>query len=217
MIHMKNNALNLMLWIALVFFVKVNAQDKQFKSHRIRLGYNTGFGTQESFPFNSPDYSYDVQFYKFQFNYLTSQRPKWSFEINLEPSYYRVEHQLLNKYYVRPEEYDDYIEKREEFTKLKTINEYVLNIGMVVRYSVYCKISIYALGSVGPMYSDLDTERMNAGFAFSDIFGLGISYKIDKFLLDFRISIRHVSNLNITLPNNGYNSSNLEIGCTYQL
>jgi len=214
---MKNIIVSLVFWIILIFSVKSFAQNEQQNKHRIRLGFNTGFGTQESFPFNSPDYSYVVQFYKFQINYLAIPRSKWNFELNLEPSYYRVEHQLLNKYYVRPEEYDDYLEKREEFIKKKIINEYVLNIGLVARYSFCKNMSVYAVGSVGPMYSDTGTERMNAGFAFSDIFGLGVSYQINRFFLDFRYSIRHVSNLNITLPNNGYNSSNLEIGCTYQL
>jgi hypothetical protein len=214
---MKINVLNMIFWLILIFSVKSFAQNEQRNKHRVRLGFNTGFGIQESFPFNSPDYLYDVQFYKFQINYLVIPRSKWNFELNLEPSYYRVEHQLLNKYYVRPEEYDDYLDKREEFTKKKNINEYVLNIGLLARYSFCKSMSVYALGSVGPMYSDTDTERMSAGFAFSDIFGLGMSYQIKRFLLDFRYSIRHVSNANIRKPNNGYNSSNIEIGCTYQL
>lgn len=207
----------LILLALTLIFPEAKAQDAPQKTNKIRLGFNSGLGTQESFPFNSKDYSYDVQFYKLQFNYLMMERIKWKFELNIEPSYYLAEHQLLNEYYVRPDQGDDYLEKREEFTAKKYINEYVLNLGLIARYKIYNNISAYVLGSVGPMYSDSDTERMNAGFAFSDIFGLGMSYQIHRFFLDFRYSIRHVSNLNITLPNNGYNSSNLEIGCTYQL
>lgn len=207
----------LILLALTLIFSEAKAQDAPQKTNKIRLGFNSGFGSQESFPFNSKDYSYDVQFYKLQFNYLMMERIKWKFELNIEPSYYLAEHQLLNEYYVRPDQGDDYLEKREEFTAKKYINEYVLNLGLIARYKIYNNISAYVLGSVGPMYSDSDTERMNAGFAFSDIFGLGMSYQIHRFFLDFRYSIRHVSNLNITLPNNGYNSSNLEIGCTYQL
>ena len=207
----------LILLALALLFSEVKAQDTPQKINKIKVGFNSGFGTQESFPFDSKDYSYDVQFYKLQFNYLMIERIKWNFELNIEPSYYLAEHQLLNEYYVRPDQGDDYLEKREEFTEKKNINEYVLNLGLIARYKIYNNISVYAIGSVGPMYSDTDTERMNAGFAFSDIFGLGMSYQIHRFFLDFRYSIRHVSNLNITLPNNGYNSSNLEIGCTYQL
>ena len=214
----KRSYINERVLFAFLFFTYgVNAQNDLQNYNKTRLGVNYGFGTQESFPFNSKDYSYDIRFYKIQINYKLKENRKWSFELNVEPSYYLAEHQLLNKYYVKPEDGDDYLEKREEFIQKKNINEYVLNLGIIARYKIYKSFSTYAIGSVGPMYSDTDTERMNAGFAFSDIFGLGVSYKINRFYLDFRYSFRHVSNLNINLPNNGYNSSNIEIGCTYQL
>ncbi len=205
------------LFAILFFTYGANAQNDLQNYNKTRLGFNYGFGSQESFPFNSKDYSYDIRFYKIQINYKLKESKKWSYEVNIEPSYYLAEHQLLNKYYVKPEDGDDYLEKREEFTQKKNINEYVLNIGFIARYKINKNFSTYAIVSVGPMYSDTDTERMNAGFAFSDIFGLGVSYKVNRFYLDFRYSIRHVSNLNISLPNNGYNSSNIEIGCTYQI
>jgi len=211
-----NYILKLTFVFFLVFINKVNAQDTIQKNKKIRLGFNYGFGTQQSYPFNSKDYTYDVQFYKIQINYLISKKTKWSFEINVEPSIYFNEHQLLNKYYVQPNE-DDYLKKREEFTKLKPLNEYVLNLGFLARYHVFNNFSTYILGSVGPMYSDTDTERMNAGFAFSDIIALGLSYQINTFFLDFRYSMRHVSNANLSEPNNGYNSMNFEFGLTYQL
>ena len=110
---MKNNIFSLVLWMILIFSIKVFAQNKQANTYKLRLGFNTGFGTQGSFPFNSTDYLYNVQFYKFQINYLAMHRSKWNFEINLEPSYYLAEHQLLNKYYVKPEDGDDYLEKRD--------------------------------------------------------------------------------------------------------
>ena len=183
----------------------------------IKFGFNYGQGEQETFPFNSPDYSYDAVFYKFQFNYGLFRKGKWIFELNAEPALYIVEHQLLNKYYVRPDWGDDYLEKRGEFTQKKTINEYVINFGFLSRYMIFNRFSIYALGSIGPMFSDTDTERMSAGFAFSDIFALGSSYQIKRFLIDLRYSLRHVSNANIRKPNNGYNSANLEFGLTYQI
>jgi len=200
-----------------VLINKVSAQDTTQKNEKVRLGFNYGFGTQQSYPFNSKDYTYDVEFYKIQVNYLISKKRKWSFEINVEPSIYINEHQLLNKYYVQPNDGDDYLEKREEFTQLKQLNEYVLNLGFLTRYDLFNNFSTYILGSVGPMYSDTDTERMDAGFAFSDIIALGLSYQIKAIFLDFRYSLRHVSNANLSLPNNGHNSMNFEFGLTYQL
>lgn len=212
-----NYTLKTVFIIFFVFINKVNAQDIIPKSNKIRLGLNYGFGTQQSYPFNSKDYTYDVQFYKIQINYLLNKRTKWSFEINVEPSIYINEHQLLNKYYVQPNDGDDYLEKREEFIKIKQLNEYVLNLGFLARYKLLNSFSTYILGSVGPMYSDTNTERMNAGFAFSDIIALGLSYQIKAIFIDFRYSMRHVSNANLSLPNNGYNSMNFEFGFAYQL
>lgn len=212
-----NYTFKIVFVIFFVFISKINAQDTIQKNSKIRIGLNYGFGTQQSYPFNSKDYTYDVQFYKIQINYLLSKKTKWSFEINVEPSIYFNEHQLINKYYVQPSDGDNYLEKREEFTELKQLNEYVLNLGFLVRYDLFNDFSTYILGSVGPMYSDTDTERMHAGFAFSDIIALGISYQIKTFFLDFRYSMRHVSNANLSLPNNGYNSMNFEFGFTYQL
>ena len=118
--------IKMLLIIFILFSASTHAQDTIPKSNKIRLGLNYGFGTQQSYPFNSKDYTYDVQFYKIQINYLLNKRTKWSFEINVEPSIYINEHQLLNKYYVQPNDGDDYLEKREEFTKIKQLNEYVL-------------------------------------------------------------------------------------------
>ncbi len=205
--------------IFIVFLTCYNSySQKNIESNKkIRLGFNYGFGKQESFPFNSVDYSYDIQFYKFQLNYQLIEKRKWIFEINIEPGIYFSEHQLLNKHYVRPDFGDDYLEKRLEYTSKKQIKEYVLNMGLLAKYNIFKNLGTYVLGSVGPMYFDTDTERMKEGLAFSDILGLGITYKIKKFYLDIRYSIRHVSNLNISLPNNGLNSTNIEFGLTYTL
>lgn len=205
--------------IFMVFLTCYNSYpQKNIESNKkIRLGFNYGFGKQKNFPFNSIDYSYDIQFYKFQLNYQLNEKRKWIFEINIEPGIYFSEHQLLNKYYVRPDSGDDYLEKRLEYTSKKQIKEYVLNMGLLAKYNIFKNLGTYVLGSVGPMYFDTNTERMNEGFAFSDILGLGITYKIKRIYLDIRYSIRHVSNLNMSLPNNGLNSTNIEFGLTYTL
>ncbi len=58
---------------------------------------------------------------------------------------------------------------------------------------------------------------MSAGFAFSDILGLGMGYKIEDVFLDLRFSVRHVSNAGFRTPNKGYNSANIEMGFSCQL
>lgn len=195
------------------FLIYSNAQESE---SRFKLGFNYGFGQNDVFPFSSDDYTYEVQSYRVQVYYHLKKKGEFDFGLNFEPAYYRTEHQLLNKYFVTPED-PDYLEKREEFTQLKTMNEYVFGIGFKVSYPLLKPLEIYAIGSVGPMYIDTETERMAKGFAFSDAFSLGLSYKIKTVAFDVRYGVRHVSNANLQSPNSGYNSTNVEFGVLFDL
>ncbi len=185
------------------------------KETKFKYGFNFGKGKQSIFPFGDKDYKYETTFYKGQINYTFKESGKFSFEINIEPSVYISEHQLLNKHFITPQENPNYIEEREIMTKNKTMKEYVLNLGVISRYHVNNNLSIYALGSVGPMTIDTKTERMAKGFSFSDIFAFGFSHKFKKVIVDFRYGIRHVSNFQLKNPNSGYNSTNFETGFLY--
>ncbi|MDC9721302.1 MAG: acyloxyacyl hydrolase [Urechidicola sp.] len=209
---MKCNFLLLIIFL-LSFNFSTYAQEENSK---LKIGFNYGFGETDKFPFETDDYTYDIQFYKIQLNYLIFEWRKFDFEINVEPSYYQTEHQLLNKYFVTPDD-PDYLEKREEYTKLKTMNEYVLGIGFLIRYPIVDKLSVSALGSIGPMYIDTETERMAKGFAFSDVLSFGITYKVNKLAFDLRYGVRHVSNAELQQPNSGYNTTNLEFGVLIDL
>lgn len=183
----------------------------QETNSKFKAGFIYGFGVTDNFPFSTDDYTYDIQFYKIQLNYLVKELGKFDFEINVEPSYYHTKHQLLNKHFVTPED-PNYLEKREEFTQLKTMNEYALGMGLLVRYPLFNKLSISVLGSIAPMYLDTETERMANGFAFSDVLSFGLTYKIKAIAFDVRYGVRHVSNAELQQPNSGYNSTNLEFG-----
>ena len=189
----------------------------QIKKENFKYGFNYGMGSQNKFPFNSKQYSHDVEFYKIQINYLLKAKRKWSFEINAEPAFYVAEHQLLNKWFIKPNSGDDYLEQREYHTQKREIKEYVLNLGFLTRFSITKKLSVYNLGSIGPMISDKTTERLAKGFAFSDIMALGTSYEIGQVILDLRYSVRHTSNLEMKEPNNGHNTTNLEFGVLFDL
>ncbi len=204
---MKFNFLTLTLFLLFINLTSFS----QDNNSKFKIGFNYGFGETNKFPFSTDDYTYDIQFYKIQLNYLWFEKGKFDFEINIEPSYYRSEHQLLNKYFVTPDD-PDYEEKREEFTQLKTMNEYVIGLGFIVRYPIIKPLTVYALGSIGPMYIDTRTERMAKGFAFSDVLSFGLSYKIKSIVFDIRYGVRHVSNAELQQPNSGYNSTNFEFG-----
>jgi len=69
------------------------------------------------FPFNLKDYTNAVVFYIAHFNYRVIEKVNWTFEFTAEPSYNTVEHQLLNKWFIKPSNGDDYLEQQEIFTK----------------------------------------------------------------------------------------------------
>lgn len=205
---------SLFIWL---FVFNTTSISAQIKKENLKLGLTYGTGSQDKYPFNADDYTHNVDFYKIQINYRFKDKQKWAFEVNFEPSYNVVEHQLLNRYYIKPSDADNYQELTELYVQKRTIKEYVLNCGFIARYKIYDGISSYAIGSVGPMVSDKATERLAKGFAFSDIFGLGLSYEINKLHFDFRYSVRHTSNLELKQPNGGHNTTNTEFSVLFKL
>ncbi|MFI1771519.1 acyloxyacyl hydrolase [Thalassobellus citreus] len=204
-------------FLIVVFFVVNNIALAQIKKENLKLGLSYGTGSQNKFPFNSKDYSHEITFYKAVINYKILEKKDWSYEINIEPSYNLAEHQLLNKWFIKPTDSENYLELRDLYTQNRTIKEYVLNLGFLARYNIYNNLSAYALGSVGPMIADKPTERLAKGFAFSDVFGLGLSYRIGQAQLDFRYSLRHTSNLQLKVPNEGHNTTNIEFSVLYKM
>ena len=184
---------------------------------KLLLSLRYGMGSQQAFPFGSPNYEYQSRFYKLEMLFPLHSSRRWQIEFQLEPAFFQTQHRLLNPYYVQPKHGRDYLEQRVLLAQDKTLQEYVLHFGITARYRLRNGLSSYLLGSVGPMYMNLATERMERGFAFSDVVGLGFTAQWDNFLLDFRGSLRHVSNFNLKSPNAGYNSTNFEVGIGYIL
>jgi len=191
------------------FAIKMSAQDVKSK---FAIGFNYGFGSE----FNNKDYTFTNHFYKLQLYYKLKEAKHFQYEILIQPEVNFGKHQLLNFYFVKPEE-PDYLEKREKYTQLKEVHEYVLNIGFLARKSIGKKCSFYILGNIGPMITDTETERMSDGFAFADVLAVGFSLNVNKFQLDLRPSVRHVSNAGLGSANAGYNTKNIEVGISYSL
>lgn len=203
----------------LFFFIlsfQIFSQENKKSGKAIFLGLNYGQASEDHFPFNNPNYFYTTEFFKIQINYLIADK-KLSYELLLEPSIYFSKHQLLNKFFVKPDSPLDTEAQIQDFLRLKSFQEYALNIGLILRYDLTGSLSVYALGSVGPMLSTLGTERLKKGFAFSDILGFGFSYKQNRLLFDVRLSLRHNSNANLYFPNTGHNSLGIESGISYRI
>jgi hypothetical protein len=199
----------LLLSILFLFAVKMSAQEDK---SRFSLGFNYGFGSE----FNNRNYTFTNHFYKIQLYYKLKQTNHFQYQILVQPEINFAEHQLLNFYFVKPET-PDYEQKRAQYTQLKDIREYVLNCGFLVRKPIGEICSFYILGSIGPMITDTETERMSKGFAFADVLAVGFSLKHNKIQFDIRPNIRHVSNGGLSSTNSGYNTRNIEFGVSYSL
>lgn len=200
------------LLLIIVILLNVYKVTGQIKKEKPALGFNYGFGSE----FNNRNYTFTNHFYKMEWRYRVKTTRHFQYEIVVQPEVNFGRHQLLNFYFVKPET-ANYIEKREEYTKLKDVHEYVLNLGFLVRKPIGKIFSVYALGSIGPMINDTETERMSEGFAFADVFMIGVSAKMKDFQLDVRSGVRHVSNAGLNSENAGYNTRNIEFGISYYL
>lgn len=199
---------NSLFLVILVFnLTSVFAQDENFNW---KLGFLCGVGSE----FKNSNYSYSNQSLKSSIFYTFQKTKHFEFEVLLQPEINFAQHQLLNLYFVQENE-TDFEQKREEFTKLKAIREYILSLGFVVRYPFAKSWTTYAVLSVGPMYTDTETERLSKGFAFCDVLSLGITYKIGDVMLDFRPNVRHTSNAGLQNSNAGFNTFNLDFGVVY--
>jgi Lipid A 3-O-deacylase (PagL) len=192
----------------------IKAQKAQYKPTRI--GFMYGYGEQSNFLLKNKDYSYSSNTVKLQLFYPLKSG-KFSVDLLIEPTIGFAKHQLLNFYFIEPDE-PDYLAKREEFTKSKLLTEYILSNKLVLHYKVYKSNSIYILAGVGPMFISKRTERLAKGFAFSETVGLGLSLKISKNIyFDIRGNLRHLSNAELRKPNSGINIVSFESGLNVKL
>lgn len=201
---------------SLLISVFAFSQDTIPRFSWLRSGIVLGYASQNTFVKQEWDYTYESKIIKFSNHFNWSRKNKHSWEILVEPSYYRSKHQMINYWFIS-HTVPNGNELRAKFMPLKTINEYVLNLGVVYRRYLNQNASVYATLNSGPMYIDTDTERLKKGFAFSDIFSLGYNYKFKKISLDAKCMFRHVSNANFQMPNYGLNAYGFELGTYYEL
>ncbi len=197
----------------LTLFLGSNLSYSQEIKHEKSLGFSYGFGSE----FENRNYTYTNHLYKLQYFYqITTSERKIKYGLLIQPEVNLATHQLLNLYFVEPSE-PGYLGKREDYIKFKHLNEYALNIGFTARKNFSKHFSMYLLGSCGPLIMDTETERVASGFAFADVFAVGLSYKTPLFMLDVRPVLRHVSNAGTQFPNSGITTKNLEFAVSFPL
>lgn len=193
--------------IALLFSGCVYGQESKFS-----LGFLYGIGSE----LKNKNYTYTNHYYKAPLNYKWKKSAFFEFEWVLQPEVNFAEHQLLNPYFVKEDE-ANFEQKRIEFTKLKDIHEYILNVGFLVRKPFTKHFSSYVLGSIGPMITDTETERLSKGFAFSDVIAMGVTGTKGKTNVSASANLRHESNGGLQSSNAGFNTLNFEFCVAFTL
>ena len=176
------------------------------------IGFAVGTGSE----FKNRNYSHSAEFVKLELLYPLMKKKSIGLELLIQPEFNSAKHQMLNLFFVKPE-MPNYEDLRALYSQNRTVNSYILNIGGLLRKQFSTAASCYVMLSVGPMYTNTQTERLSKGFAFSDVLAIGFSYKIKSVTIDLRPSLQHQSNAGLGDSNAGYNIKNVELSCAFQL
>ncbi|MFV5684510.1 acyloxyacyl hydrolase [Flavobacterium sp. GB2R13] len=199
------------LFTLLLFFL-FHASFSQKNKNDLMMGFLYGFGHE----FKNKNYTFDNQFYKIHIGCVIKKTKRYTWELVVEPEINFGEHKLINPFFITSDD-PDYIMKREYYSKTNNVNQYILNLGILIRKPISNTLSIFILGNTGPLMSNAETERLAKGFALSNTLAVGIDLEINKFIFEIRPSFRHVSNAGLNSPNLGFNTTNIEFGIFYNL
>ena len=215
--------LNLMIKKTILFFTfffvtycyNQNKKDWSLTPKKIGVLYN--YGSEDNFLFDDKDYTYSTNTLKLQAFYNLGSWRNFDFELIVQPQVQFLQHQLLNEFYVTPDQ-ENFREKIAEFIQPKNMNLYGIEFGFAGKKELFKKLDLQASISLGFSYIDTRTERLAKGFTFIENFTLGFSYQIFKeSFLYIGSNFGHVSNLNFQKPNDGYNILGLEIGYSFKI
>jgi hypothetical protein len=88
-----------------------------------------------------------------------------------------------------------------------------IGIGLQYMYPIMGKLSVYALGSIGPHYISVVTTKQASGFIFANTIGAGFYYYLTKYsAINVGYRLRHMSNANLADPNGGIDTNSGVIG-----
>lgn len=183
-----------------------------------KIGFLFNNATNENFLNDDPDYTYVTNTYKLQTFYKLGNWKGLQLELIAQPQVQFLKHQLLNEWYVTPDQ-DNVQEKIAEFTQLKSMRIYGMEFGFAAKKQILEKLELQGTISLGFMYINKRTERLAKGFTFIENFSLGFSYHVFKksYLYLGTNIFGHVSNLDFQKPNDGYNIMGIEIGYSFEI
>lgn len=205
----------LLLFVFCLYSIFLWSQEEKPKHWGIQFGY----GSQQIFPFQSKDYTLKQGHVLGQYYIKEFQLSNLRFDLLWEGGYYLSEHQLLNKWFTTTELFKDFPDDfQSKMIKRKKIHQGVTHLACEINYFIGGNTQLYLYAGIGPMWTSQQTERLAAGFAFSDNIGIGLKVKINpKMWINQTIVLRHESNANLKFPNSGHNTVSARLGIVFNL
>ena len=96
-----------------------------------KIGLLYSNGNENNILFNDKDYYFQTKVLKLQAFYTLGKWRNINFELIVQPQIQSIKHQLINEQFVVPSE-ENYLAKRTEFTTLKNLNLYAVELGFVL-------------------------------------------------------------------------------------
>jgi hypothetical protein len=189
------------------------SQEQEKPSRKLKkIGFLYNNARNQNFIFNDTDYTYQIHALKAQFFYSLIEWKKWDFNLIIQPQVQTGEHQLLNPFFIQPEDGSDFEAQREQFTQERRLSLFAFELGFQFRREVLQDLFFEANFGLGVAYIDKDTERLAQGFTFIENISLGVAYPFKSSEIYIGGQIGHVSNFDFQLPNSGYDTLGFEIG-----
>lgn len=213
--------MNIRLLLPLIFVCSVSTSFGQKSRKSLfspsTFGIQFTQGNEQNFLFDDLDYFYRTNTLKLQFIYPLTQWKKLNISLIIQPQVQFIQHQLHNEQFVLPDE-ENYLEKRANYTKLKSLSITALEFTIDVKKQLFRNTSLFLQVGLGLGYIDTDTERLAKGFTFVENGNLGLEYSMNtKTSIRLFGGLGHVSNFNFQLPNSGYNILNIGLSLQYSL
>ena len=200
-------------------FINLFTIKAQENKSSTRWGIQFGYGTQQAEPFHSLDYNYENTYFMGQIQLKNYQLKKINLSVLAEGGYYKGQHKLINKWFAGTDDFDGFPDGfQQQMFKKKDIHQLAMHLTAEVSYRLKHNLMVYFYLSIGPLWTSKGTERLAAGFAFSDNIGLGYKLRLSKKMwLDNSVVLRHESNAGLKFPNSGHNTIGVRLGIVFNL
>ncbi|MFD2567859.1 acyloxyacyl hydrolase [Pseudotenacibaculum haliotis] len=199
-----------------IFFLFLSSfafgQEKEDDTRKLKkVGVLFNNAKQNNFLFSDKDYDYKTNTFKAQLFYSLRKGENWDINLIVQPQFQIAEHQLLNIFFVTPDE-PNFEDLRDRYSQKKTISLYAFELGFQLRKELLDSLFFESTLGLGVAYIDVETERLAQGFTFLENLSVGLAYQLKNTEFYLGTNVGHVSNFNIQKPNSGYDLLGFEIG-----